>query len=384
LWRLAFILLTVLLWLGLAAPARAAELDKQFHSLDLDKIQGYVDHMNQEINGALPAVNFRRMVWDLARGKAGVTPGHVANDIFNFFFRELVANSSLLGQLILLAVVCAVLQNLQGAFESATTAKLSYVVSYLVLTGLAAGSFALAITLGRNLVGDMVSFMQAILPVLITLLVAVGQVGAPALMSPVLFSFITVVGTVMQNLVLPLLIMAAVLRLASNLSEHFSVSRLAGLVQWFALGVMGLMTTVFLGFLTVYGVAGAVTNGIAFRTARYATGALVPVVGGMLSNALEAVVGTSLLLKNAVGLAGIVVIALMITVPLVKMLALGFTYHLAGAVVQPVGDARLAESLTGLGQSLVFIFAAVAVAALMFFFTIAIVVGVGNLNAILQ
>ncbi|HUW63720.1 MAG TPA: stage III sporulation protein AE [Spirochaetia bacterium] len=383
-WRLAFIVLAAVFWLGLVTPAPAAELDKQFQSLDLQRVQGYVDHMNREINGTLPAVDFRQLVWGLVQGKAAVTPRNILTDLFNYFFRELVANSSLLGQLILLAVVCAVLQNLQAAFESATTAKLSYAVSYLVLAGLAAGSFSLATTTGRNLVGDMVSFMQAILPVLVTLLVAVGQIGAPAVMSPMLFSFITVVGTVVQNLVLPLLIMAAVLRLASNLSEHFSVSRLAGLIQWFAMGVMGLMSTVFLGFLAVYGVAGAVTNGIAFRTARYATDALVPVVGGMLSDALGAVVGTSLLLKNAVGLAGIVVIALMITVPLLKMLALGFTYHLAGAVVQPVGDARLAECLTGLGQSLIFIFAAVAVAALMFFFTIAIVVGVGNLNAILH
>lgn len=383
-WRLAIIVAVAWLCLGWGGPAHAAELDKQFQSLDLSKVQSYVDQMNRQISGSLPAVNFRQLVWDLVQGKADATPGHVLNEVFNYFFRELVADSSILGQLILLAVVCAVLQNLQAAFESATTAKLSYAVSFLVLAGLAAGSFGLATATGRNLVDDMVSFMQAILPVLVTLLVAVGQVGAPALMSPMLFSFITVVGTVVANIVLPLLIMAAVLRLASNLSEHFSVSRLAGLIQWSAMGVMGLMSTVFLGFLAVYGVAGAVTNGIAFRTARYATDALVPVVGGMLSDALGAVVGTSLLLKNAVGLAGIVVIALMITVPLLKLLALGFTYHLAGAVVQPVGDSRLAACLTGLGQSLLFIFGAVAVAALMFFFAIGIVVGVGNLNAVLH
>ena len=383
-WRLALVVLTAVFWLGWAAPGHAGELEKQFQGLDLSRVQGYVDRMNREINGALPAVDFRKMVWELAQGKADAAPDHILRDLFGLFFRELVANSSLLGQLILLAVVCAVLQNLQAAFESATTARLSYAVSYLVLAGLAAGSFTLATAAGRTLVGDMVSFMQAILPVLVTLLVAVGQVGAPAVMSPVLLSFITVVGTVVQDLILPLLIMAAVLRLVSNFSERFSVSRLAGLIQWFSLGVMGLMSTVFLGFLAVYGVAGAVTNGIAFRTARYATDALVPVVGGMFSDALGAVVGTSLLLKNAVGLAGIVVIALMITVPLLKLLALGFTYHLAGAVVQPVGDSRLAESLTGLGQGLVFIFAAVAMAALMFFFTIAIVVGVGNLSAVLH
>ncbi len=64
----------------------------------------------------------------------------------------------------------------------------------------------------------------------------------------------------------------------SHLATGFSISRLADFLRQVGLGIMGVLTTVFLGVLTIQGVAGAVTQGIAFRTAKYATQTFVPVV----------------------------------------------------------------------------------------------------------
>lgn len=143
-------------------------------------------------------------------------------------------------------------------------------------------------------------------------------------------------------------------------------------------------STIFLGILTIQGVAGAVGDSVTFKTAKFGVDAFVPVVGGVLSDALAAVVSSSLLIKNAVGIAGVAVICTIMLIPLLKIITLAFIYKLAGALIQPLGDGQMVSCLNSLGNNLLLIFAAVATVGLLFFFVITIVVGVANITVMLR
>lgn len=352
--------------------------------LDLREIQGYLDRLDSEIQKSVPELSFKDLLVKLAKGEVDLTPAGVINNLLTCLFREVAANAVLLGKLIILAVICAVLHNLTVAFDRGTTGQLSYTVVYLVLIGLAVGSFALAVNTGREVVDKMVSFMQALLPLLLTLLVALGGVASAAIFHPVILASLTLLGTLTKNIVLPLIFFAAVLSIAGNLSPHFRLSHLAGLFKTVALGILGVFSTIFLGLLAIRGVAGGIGDGIALRTARFAVDAFIPIVGGMFADALEAIVSSSLLIKNAAGIAGMIAVLLIVGLPLLKMITLALIYKLAGALVQPVGEGQVVDLLNDLGGSLMMVFAVVSVVGLLFFFTIAILVGVGNLTVMLR
>ena len=358
-------------------PLLQTELDRQ-------EIRGYIDQLDSEIQKSLPELSFKDLLVKLVKGEIDLTPTGVINILLTSLFREVVANSALLGKLIILVVIGAVLYNLTVAFDRGTTGQLSYTVVYLVLTGLAVGSFALAVNTGREVVDKMVSFMQALLPLLLTLLVALGGVASAAIFHPVILAGLTLIGTLTKNIVLPLIFFAAVLSIAGNLSPHFKLSHLAGLFKTAALGILGVFSTVFLGLLAIRGAAGGISDGIALRTAKYAVDAFVPIVGGMFSDALEAIISSSLLIKNAAGVAGMIAVLLIMGLPLLKIITLALIYKLAGALVQPVGEGQVVELLNDLGGSLMLVFAVVSVVGLLFFFTITILVGVGNLTVMLR
>lgn len=353
-------------------------------SLDMSGVEEFVNRLDAEIQGAVPGFNFKEMVMKLVTGEVDFSPGEVFRNVLTYLFREVVANSALLGKLVILAIICVVLQNLTAAFDRSTTGQLTHTVTYLVLVTIAIGSFALAVQTGREVVDKMVSFMQALLPVLLTLLVAVGGVASAAIFHPVILVSLTVIGTLINNLVLPLIFFSAVLGLVSNLSPGFKVSNLAGLLKTVAMGLLGVFGTVFLGLLAIQGVAGAVGDGVVLRTAKFSLDAFIPVVGGMFSDALEAVISSSLFIKNALGIAGVVAVFLIMALPLIKLISLAFIYKLAGALIQPVGDSQVVDCLNDLGNSVITIFAAVATVGLLFFFAISIVVGVGNLTVMLR
>lgn len=368
----------------LAGQAVAGGPDGEISSLNLNAVQNYIDQLDMEIKGSVPQLNFKEMVIKLAKGELDWRPTEIFEKLLRQLFREVVANFDLLGKLVILAVICAVLQNLVSSFEKNTAGQLTYSITYLALITIAIGSFSLAVNAGREVVDTMVSFMQAILPVLLTLLVAVGGIASAAIFSPVLLTTLGVFGTLIKNVILPLLFFVAILGIVSNLSERFKVSNLADLLKGVAMGLMGIFSTIFLGVMAIQGVAGAVGDSVTFRTAKFSVDAFIPVVGGMLSDALEAVVSSSLLIKNAVGIAGVAVIGTVMVVPLLKILTLSFIYKLAGALIQPIGDGQMVSCLNGLGNNLLLIFAAVATVGLLFFFAITIVVGVGNITVMLR
>jgi stage III sporulation protein AE len=141
---------------------------------------------------------------------------------------------------------------------------------------------------------------------------------------------------------------------------------------------------IFIGVITIYGITGSAMDGLALRTAKFATSAFVPVVGGMFSDAVSVVMSASLLLKNAVGVFGILVIAMVCVFPLIKLLALTMILKIAGALIQPVGDEKMASCLNCVGNHMLLVFGAVATVTLMFFLVITIIIGIGNITTLIK
>jgi stage III sporulation protein AE len=144
------------------------------------------------------------------------------------------------------------------------------------------------------------------------------------------------------------------------------------------------LVTVFLGLITLQGVTVATADGLGMQTAKFLTGNLIPIVGGVVSDSLELAAGCSLLIKNALGAFAALGAVLLCAHPALKILVVALIYRLAAVFVQPLGQDQLAESLQEIGKTVTVIFATVTVVGMMFFFCLTILVGLGNLTAAMR
>ncbi|HEY8496177.1 MAG TPA: stage III sporulation protein AE [Limnochordales bacterium] len=386
--RLALWLLTaVLLW---AADGRAqtlpdpvyATVEEQLRHLDTTALDAWLASLDQELRRHLPVRSVRELLLDPAGG-VRLDPAALARDWLQYLVGEVVVQSRLLAQLVVAAVLCALLQNVAGSLSRAAT-EFGFLVAYMVVIFLGLQSFAIASGIGRETLGNMSSFMLALLPLLSTMLAAVGALSSAALFHPMLITAVTLVVNVVDQVVLPLLFLAAAVGVAGHVAAGFPLSRLAGLLRHGAVTVLGLGFTVFLGVMVIRGAIAPVADGVALRAAKFLAGSFIPVVGGMMADAVEVVVGGSLLVKNALGVLGLLVLFLMLAFPMAKILALVVIYRVATALLQPISDARLVDALGTLADTLTVLMASVATAAVMFFVGILVIVGVGNLAAVVR
>ena len=358
-------------------------LESQMKELELSEIQSFIDQIEQEVGQYVPDLSIDKIISDVRKGELNLDFGAFLSGMVDYLLHELITHLALLGRLVVLAVISAVLYNLLDAFEG-TTGKLASTIVYLVLIAIALGSFTAALSIGRQAIDNMVGFVQALLPVLLTLLAAIGGLSSAAILHPFIIAALGLLGTLIKNFVFPLIFLSAVLSIVNHISDKFKVSQLAGLLKEIGVASLGIFLTLFVGFLGLQGIAGAVADSVTLKTAKFMTGTFVPVVGKVFADALEVIIGTSLLLKNAVGLVGVIVLFVLCAFPVIKIMAMALVYRVAAALVQPIGDSEVAKALQTMGSALTLVFAAVAGVGLMFFMAVSVIVGLGNINVMLR
>lgn len=343
-------------------------------NLDLRDLNRFQKSLDADIQTLLPSLDPKS--WGLT-GPAWDLIG-MGRGIARYFVKELVFNLRLAGELLLLALALAILQNIRHAFEAETVNRLAFGVCFMVVIGLVFNSFRVTLAIARDSLTEMNNFMYAILPLLFSLTVAGGGVTTTTIVHPVLMASIHVISGLVANIIFPLIIFAGVLGLVNYLVEGFPVSKLASLFKSAALGLLGVLMAVFIGITTVKGFAGSIADTTALRTAKYFSNTFLPVVGGVFSDTMEMAVGCSRVLKCGLGIYGLGLIVLITVFPLIKILTIALVYHVAGAVAQPLGEQRLADALQGIGGTFLNMFGAVAIVGLMFFIAVAILVGLTN------
>jgi stage III sporulation protein AE len=367
-----------------STPLSPQELvDAQLKNMDLTELKQYWEDVQNKYGGFLPESQ-KGSLYDFVKGDKKFSFKDWTQGILKFLFHEFVVNGKLLGSLILLTIFSMFLQSMQNAFESSTISKVAYSIVYMVLVIIALNSFHIVIQYTNEAIGSMISFVLALIPLLLALIASSGGIISAAFFHPVILFLMNISGMFMQYVILPLLFLATLLSIVSTMSDQYKVTQLAQLLRNWSIGLMGLFLTVFLGVISVQGASTAITDGVAIRTAKFVTGNFIPVIGRIFTDAADTVVSASGLLKNSVGIAGVAILLIIVAFPALKILMVAFIYKFAAAILQPLGGGPVIKCLDIISKSVIYVFAALGIVSLMFFLSITVIVAAGNLTMMMR
>lgn len=311
-------------------------------------------------------------------GENGLSFKNISNYVIRFTFKEVVASMQLIGSLMIIAIVCALLNNLQSAFSKESLSNIAYFACYGVMIVLITKSFYIGIELAKNTIINMTDFMAALMPVLMMLLATVGGFTEATLLDPVIMGFATVSSRIYVNIIIPIIFMSFVLQFVKNISSDYKINSLTKLLKQIAIWVQGIVMTVFIGVITLRSIAAKTIDLVTIKTAKFAVDNFIPVVGKCLSDAISTVAGYSLLLKNAISGLGLVIILIIVLFPIIKLLIMAFLYKVAAALIEPISDSRTVDCINSVGDSIILLMSCVISVSIMFFIMIAIIAATGK------
>lgn len=362
---------------GAIEKAAREQLDK----LPTERIDQYWHDLEATYGGYLPNLTGGSLVHAIL-GNGGPSFANITHGLLRYFFTELFDDAQLLGGILILTVIAAVLESMQTAFERQAVSQVAYMVVFFVLMMLAVHSFMETMGAARHAIETMNNFMLATIPITVTLLAASGAVASAAFFQPMLLFSVHFISNIVFVVVFPLIFFSAVLDLTSTLSIRYQLTRLASLFRTIGMGILGFSLSIFIGVTTIQGAGKGIADGVVLRTMKFGVSTFIPVIGKAVSDAAETVLSASLLVKNAVGVAGLVILCLLAVFPALKILAVSFIYGGSAALMQPLGETPMVVCLSTLGKTLILVFACVAAVGMMFFFAICILLATANLTVI--
>ncbi len=284
-------------------------------------------------------------------------------------------------RLLVPALLAAVVEKLHHSRSAGSTA---YYGGLVLTMGFLITDLEAYVTLCRDSVGEMAGLMQVLFPLLVTLLAAVGGTAGSMFYQPAVMAAAGSMTALVQQATMPLAVSVAVLTMVGGLSSRLRVGKLRRLLRQTADWTLGLGFTVFIGVMTVQGLGAAAVDGVSIRTAKYAMDNFIPVVGGMFADTVDTLVGSSLLIQNAVGVLGLLLLLLRLATPLLRTVAAMLVYRAAAAVLEPVSDSPLCSCIGDYSEVFSLLFIIQLSVGAMFLLLVAQLVMVSHITVMLR
>lgn len=357
--------------------------DEMIDSLHLESLEEHWQDLTNTYGKYIDGMDEKSLI-DIIKDKQSLSLKSIVSGTLEFLFFEIIASGKVLSMLILLTLFSVVLQTMHSAFEKSMVSKIAYFVVYIALIYVALNSFYSAFTYTTDAVSMMSSFMIGIIPLLIGLLATFGNVLTISFFHPIVLFIVHTSGVLISSFVLPLLYMSALLFIISTLHSTYRVTQLAQMLKTISLTVLGVFFTLFIGVISIQGTASAVQDGVAMKTAKFITGNVIPVIGRTFTDAADTVLTASLLLKNAVGIVGVIIILFTALFPAIKIAVIALIYKLTAAILQPIGDGPIIESLQVISKFMMYILTCLLIVTLMFFLSLVIILIASNVTLFLR
>lgn len=282
-----------------------------------------------------------------------------------------------------IAVMTSMMQGLSSGFLKDNTREIVHFACYAAIIVILSVQITAVVIQVKEIVEGMCGFMQAVFPVLLTLITVLGSSAAAGVYSPLMAALSVGIGSVISSLVLPCFVAAVVLSIVGNISSNIKLGRLTKFFKSVAVFVLAGAFSLFAAFLTMQGLTGGIADSISVKTAKFAVQSYIPILGGYLSDGLDLALTGIILIKNAFGLVSVLVLFACVAVPVVQTAVFTLGLKLTAGLCEPIcSDKRISDLLYGVSKNTSLLIAAPSGMAFMFIILVMLIIGTCNAGVI--
>lgn len=378
--RLWYLLIMIVVFFSLNLSLEATEMVPQEQEVEEQQITQQVleesmklfdwqsiEEAEEKLRASLPegvTFDLKDEMSQMLRGQSQYNLSSILQLIVKGLWGEIGTFLQFGSRFVLIVLLCNLLQMLSSSFKSKHTTTIGFFVCYMAILLSVVQSFKIMTQLATQVIDHLNQVMLICVPTLLAFMVSTGYVASATAMAPVIISSLSLMSYLIKVIILPCIVSVVVLEVLSAMSQEFKVDKWIALfykgIKWTLNTLMG----VSIGLLGLYRwVLPGVDTTVKKATVKFST-AFIPVVGSALGGAIEFITQGANLIKNTFSASVMIWILLLLSIPLIKILAYVCVYQVAGAIIEPIGDKKMANIATKLGKGSQFIMSCVGIVAL--------------------
>ena len=302
----------------------------------------------------------------------------IMNIVFSLLGDNIKSALTTIASVMVVVIIHSILKAISENLGNENVSKIAYYIEYILIITLVMTNFSTIITEMKSAVQNLTGFANTLIPLMITLMITTGNIVSSGMLQPILLLLITFISNFITNILIPIALVSTALGIISKISDQAQVGKLSKFLHSSMVWILGTVLTLFVSVTSLEGGLTASIDGVTAKAAKTAISSVVPVIGSILGDAVNTIVGCSNIIKNAVGIVGIIVIIAICIRPILQLAVLTVTYYLGAALCEPIADEKIVGILEQMGGTFKIFLAVMFALTALLIIGIAIVMKISN------
>ncbi|MCL2540675.1 MAG: stage III sporulation protein AE [Firmicutes bacterium] len=349
----------------------------QLNGIDLSVFEEILASLGSGVKSFFGGTSFWQKIQSILSGDFADGFSSFLDAILNAFFGEILGFLPLLATIIAVAVLSNLISGLRSD-GTKSVAEITHFVCYGVIVVAVSAAVIVLLKTTTDTVGLLKTQMDAIFPILLTLLASVGGTVSVGIFQPSVAILSGLVVQIFTVVVIPVFIFAFIFQVVGNISGNVKLDKFSGFFTSGLKWIIGTVFTLFLTAITIQGIVAGVYDGVSVRAARFAVKSYIPILGGYLADGFNIIIASSVLIKNAIGLAGLLLLFASIVLPVAKIMVFSLGLRLTAAILEPIADSKISNFVNSAAKLLNYLVAIILGVAFMYLISVALIMITAN------
>ena len=298
--------------------------------------------------------------------------------IINLLGVDILSTLKIFISILVIILIHSILKSFAEDLNNSEVSKIIYYVQYILIVTIVMNNFYDIFKNITDTIKNLTGFANILVPLLVTLMTFTGSITTSNIIQPILLFIIQFIGKAIQDLIMPFVSIIVAISIVSKISEKIQIEKISKFMKSTVVWFIGIILTAFVGVLSLEGTLTASIDGITAKTAKAAVSNLIPVVGKILGDGVDTVLGCGVILKNAVGIVGVIIVIGICAIPIIKLATFGIMYNILSAVAEPIADNKIVKLLEEFGGIFKLLFAIMCSISFLLIVGITLVIKISN------
>ncbi len=375
--KIIYIFATFILFFNIITPITLADSEETLEEQQEEfGISDFIDEAEEYAGEFFEDIDISEILENAITGE--VDNQTIFQRIISLLGGELIDGLNVLGSILAIVIIHSVLKSISESLENDTISKLIYYVQYILIVTIVMMNFSDVVQVVKDTCNNLIGFMNILIPLLISLMIYTGSITTSGVLEPVILFLINFISNIIQTIIIPIVLIFMSLIVLSKISDNVQIDKISKLLKSGVVWFFGIVLTIFVGVISLEGTLSSSVDGITAKTTKAIVSSAIPVVGKILGDAVDTVLGCGIILKNAVGVIGIIIAIGICIIPILKLGILTVAYKIMSAICEPIADKNITSLLEEIGDVYKILLAILCSISVMLIVGTALVVKISN------
>lgn len=375
--KIIYILISVIFLLNLTMPTSNANEEETLQEQQEEfGIHEFIEQADEYSGEFFEDMDMNEILENAIQGE--VDNQTLFKKVLSLLGGELVDGLTVLGSILAIVVIHSILKSVSESLENDTISKLIYYVQYILIVTIVMMNFSDIVQVVKDTCNNLIGFMNILIPLLISLMIYTGSITTSGVLEPIILFLINFIGNIIQTVIIPIVLIFTSLIVISKISNNVQIDKLSSFLKSGVVWFFGIILTVFVAVISLEGTLSSSVDGITAKTTKAVVSSAIPVVGKILGDAVDTVLGCGIILKNAVGVIGIMIAIGICIIPILKLGVFTIAYKFMSAICEPIADKNITSLLEQIGDVYKIFLAILCSVSVMLIVGTALVVKISN------